>query len=482
MKKEHIKSFILILLLVNSIQLTAQLWLDSSWNGLSKGTSWSVSSLFSFWGGGNGDLNESKMYADATRPRRIIVNGGGAREVYIVDSESYEAALQMSQGVMATMKDSSVNVQNISYEQWQNLFKGKSLYLDFGFDVNAATLNSMYGLQTEQSNFDSFKRASGIIITPDAVTNTCSVAVWDEEDDSVYEHKFSCDAMSVLEFIENSTIGKQQNDTFAFEINLDTSSTSDGEVERMVGLTPLSLLSISADMLEEKQIETRGLFEDISDLEKFAEKALPAFGYNPSTLRKTVQNNGTVEFVENNATIKFGYDGTVEYSAVSKDRGMKISDSVPSANQAVNDVLKVVRQLWQESGMEQASMNLHLASELIDNKENNYVVSFDNMHNGIVLNYPSGSNHAVYARVEDGYITEFVIHLVDIAESEETVETIPVLSAIDILYAIHGTNKMIIDDVYKCYDLGEDESISVKWAFEVRGTKEILVIDDTADE
>ena len=478
MKKEHIKSFILILLIVNSIQLTAQLWLDSSPGGLVNIPNWSVSNLFSFWGKGSGDMNESTMYANATRPRRIIVNGGGAREVYITESESYDMALQISRSVLDSMRDSTVSVQNISYDQWQNLFKGKSLYLDFGFGVNASTLNNIYGMQTEQSNFDSFKKASGIIITPDAVTNTCSIAVWDEEEDSVYEHKFSCDAISVLEFIEESTIGKQQNDTFAFEINLDTSSTADGEVERKVGLTPLSLLSISSDMIKEKQIETRGIFKDISDLEKFAEKALPAFGYNPSTLRKTVQNNGTVEFVENNATIKFGYDGTVEYNAVAKDRGMRISNGAPNAIQAVNDVLKVVRQLWQESGMEQTSMKLHLASELIDNKENNYVVSFENLHNGIVLNYPNGSNRAVYARVEDGYITEFVIHLVDVVGIEETVETIPVLSAIDILYAHHGTNKMIIDDVYKCYDLGDGESISVKWAFEVRGTKEVLVIDD----
>ena len=477
MKKERIKSFILILLIVNSIQLTAQLWLDSSAVGLN----WSVSSLFSFWNNGNDDLNESKMYANATRPRRAIVNGGGAREVYITDSKEYESAMNIAYAVLDSMRNNTVSIQNISYEQWQNLFKGKSLYLDYGFSVNNDTLNSMYGFDVEQSDFDSFKKASGIIITPDAVTNTCSVAVWDEEDNSVYEYKFSCDAIGVLEFIENCTIGKQQNDTFAFEINLDTASTTVGEVERKVGLTPLSLLSISAEMLEEKQIETKSIFEDGADLEKFAEKALPAFGYNPSRLRKTVQADGTIEFVENNATIKFMADGTVEYNAVSKDRGMKVSDGTPNANQAVSDVLKVVRQLRQQSGMEQTSMNLHLASELIDNKENDYQVSFDNMYNGIVVNYPNGYNHGVYARVEDGYITNFVIHLVDIEETGETVQTIPVLSAIDILYAIHGTDKMIIDDVYKCYDLDGGEDISVKWAFEVRGTKEIIVIDDTTE-
>lgn len=477
LKKEHIKSFILILLIVNSIQLTAQLWLDSSSIGVTDGFGWSISNLFSFWKNDDGDLSESQMYFNATRPRRIIVNGGGAREVYITDSESYEQAFDISQAVLNEMKKSSVSVQNISYQQWQNLFKGKSLYLDYGFDVDAATLNDMYGLQAEQSDFNSFKRASGILITPDVVTNTCSSAVWDEEEDSVYEHRINCDALRVLEFIEDCTIGKQQNDAFAFEINLDTKSTTVGEVERKVGLMPLSLLSISAEMLEEKQITTKSIFKDTADLEKFAEKALPVFGHNPSTLRKTVQSNGTVEFVENNATIKFMLDGTVQYSAVAKDRGMKISNGTPNANQAVNDVLKVVRQLWQESGMEQNSMNLHLASELIDNKENNYVVSFDNMYNGIVINYPDGLNHAVNARVEGGYITEFVMHFVDIEETEEILQTIPVLSAIDILYAGYGTDKMIINDVYKCYDLNDDENISVKWAFEVRGTKEILVIN-----
>ena len=90
MKKEHIKSFILILLILNSVQLTLQLWFDGNLRpgGFDSIANNSViRTIFPFIHGTDNDMDEEKLYIRATQPRRIIVNGGGVREVYILNSE-----------------------------------------------------------------------------------------------------------------------------------------------------------------------------------------------------------------------------------------------------------------------------------------------------------------------------------------------------------------------------------------------------------
>ena len=437
--------------------------------------SFSISEIIPFLGD-NGDLTEEKMYLNATKPRRIIVNGGGAREVYVIDTEDYNNGMEFVTEIINTMKSGNVNVQKISYEQWKNLFKGKSLYIDYGYDFDSANLNVLFDTKSSQGKFEQFSRSGGFIITPDVVTNTCTICFLDSESETVYEHKFTCDGKKLLTFIEEQTYGKHQNDTFAFEINLDISSEQGEKVERKVGLSPLSLLNISPQPLAGTQIKTQGIFKNPAELEKFSEITLPVFGYSPSSLRKTVQNNGTIVYVENNATIKYHFDGTVEYNAVSKEKGMKKSNTTTDCNQAVNDVLKVIKELWTKSELESDFLNLHMDSPLIDNKNNKYTVKFNNIFNGAVVNYQNGGNNVVSAEVEDGYITKFVMHFTNISETDAESQIMPVLSAIDKLYADHGTNKMIIDDVYTCYDIKQNNGIDVGWAFKVRGTNEILVV------
>jgi hypothetical protein len=155
---------------------------------------------------------------------------------------------------------------------------------------------------------------------------------------------------------------------------------------------------------------------------------------------------------------------------------MKKSNTTPDCNQAVNDVLKVIKELWSKAELDNDFLNLHLDSPLIDNKNNKYTVKFNNIFNGVVVNYQNGGNNVVSAEVEDGYITKFVIHFTNISDTGSESQIMPVLSAIDKLYADHGTSKMIIDDVYTCYDIKQNNGIDVGWAFKVRGTNEILVV------
>ena len=484
MNKERIKSFILILLILNSIQLTVQMWFDSNlWpDGYgfldSVKNSAFVSTITSFFDKGGHNLTGEQLYTKTMKPRRIIVNGGGAREVYLKESDYYNNAMQFVDMIMADLKKSDVTVSEITYDDWKNLFKTKSLYVDYGYTIDADNLNMLYGMTTSLGKFRQEYDFSGFILTPDTLTNKCTICMFDERENIVTEYKFTSDTSGLLEFIEDCTYQKQQNDAFAFEINLDTSTVANDEVERNVSFSPLALLTIPTKIEKETVLNAQEIFETPQELETFAERALAIFGHNASSLRKTVKSDGTITFVENNATIKFYYDGTIEYNAVSKENGLKISNDT-NCYQAVCDVLNVVGSVWQESDIDAKNLDFQLVSDLIDNKNNKYTVKIDNMYNGIAINFQNICKNAIVAEVEEGYITKLIIHLSRTSETEQKKENAPVQLAIDTLYEDYGNSGMVIDDVYKCYDFDKEGKAYVKWAFEVRGDEEILIVDSS---
>ncbi|MBQ6906898.1 MAG: hypothetical protein IJQ28_00840, partial [Clostridia bacterium] len=435
MKKEHIKSFILILLILNAVQLMLHIWFDNNlWkseNGFydSIKNSPFVTSVFSIFGKDKDTLTGEQLYAAAIKPRRIIINGGGAREVYNIESEEYSYAEEKISSIIDSFRKSNITVTNISYSEWKNLFKGKSIYVDFGYGIDADNLNIIYDIASSDGKFEKFTNSSGFIITPDTFTSTCTICMYDQNNDSVVAHSFSYNGGELLKYIEESTYGKQQNDMFAFEINLDTKTVSDEDVERRVALNPLSLLSIGNE--KSKTIKFNNIFENYDEIERFSEKALSVFGYNASNLRKTVLSDNTIVYVENNATIKYYYDGTIEYTSVKKDIGMKTTSANQSCSSTVNDILNIVKSIWDKSGVSSDNLILHMDSILADNKDNIYVIKLNNLYNGTVINYDNLTNNAVYAEVEDGYITKFIMHISDVKETESANESIPVLQGID---------------------------------------------------
>lgn len=481
MNKERIKSFILILLILNSINLTVQMWFDSNlWPG---GFGFAenmqgIPVIGRFFGSGDSQsvaYSGEQLYEITTKPRRIIVNGGGAREIFAKESDYYNEAMQYINVLLS--EPENMVISQITYEEWKNLFKAKSVFVDYGYCMDYASLNRLYGISNSAGQFRQATNFSGFIITPDDVMGTCTLCTLNEADNVVTKFTFDADTQKILKFIENTTYQKQQNDAFSFEINLDTMTTAENEVERQVSFSPMTLLNVSPELERDAVLTAGDIFGSSEELEVFAERMLGVFGHKPSSLRKTVQSDGTITFVENKATIKFYYDGTIEYNAVSKENGMKISNSSANSYQAICDVLGVAAMLWDKSGIEAQNLDYHLASDYTDNKENVYTVNVDNMFEGVVINYNNVTEHAISAKVEDGYITNLVVHLSNISKSEQKREILPVLMAIDTVYASEGSNGMIIDDVYKCYDFDESGKGVTKWVFEVRDRENNLVVD-----
>lgn len=483
MNKERIKSFILILLILNSIQLTLQLWFDSKlWPSgydfveVFKSIP-GVGKIVSYFSEEEVEYLGEEFYAMTVKPRRIVVNGGGAREIYLKESELYNEGMGYVDDVMKSINDSEIEMVKISYDEWKNYFKAKSVYVDFGYTTDAESLNEMYSLDNAAGRFRDCSDFSGFIIMPDNVTGKATVCMLDETDNSVYSYSFRTKTEPLLEFISATTYQKQQNDAFAFEINLDVMTSSEDEIQRNVAFSPLSLLSIPTEFEKDPVLESEKVFNSADELEHFAEKALNLFGYTASSLRKTVKNDGTISFVENKATITFFYDGTIEYSAVDSESGLSLSNSGVSCYQAICDVLNISGKLWSASDIEFKNPDYQLSSELADNKENVYTVKIDSLYNGTVINFENVAENAVFAQVEGGNITKLVMHLYDLSETKQIHETAPVLMGIDAVYEKYNDVGMVINDVYRCYEFDDSGKGIVKWKFELDSENQSMVVD-----
>ena len=375
------------------------------------------------------------------------------------------------------MQKSEVTFDQLTYEEWKNLFKTKSLFVDYGYETDYKNLNRMYGMSSSSGKFEQATNFTGFIIVPNELTGKCTLCMLNEKDNSIVRHTFTANTDKLQSFIEQSTYQKQLNNTFAFEINLDILTTAEADVERNVAFSPLTLLSIPAGAESNVIVQSNGAFKSYEEFEIFSEKALSVFGYTASSLRKNVKSDGTVTFVENNATITFYYDGTLEYNAVSKENGLRVSNGGKTSYQAVHDVLNVVGMLWEKSNVGNKNLDYQLVSELADNDDGKYTVRLDNMINGTTVNYSNVTNNAVEAQIEGGYITNLVMHISDITETGHKNESAPVLMAIDSVYEGYGKEVMIIDDLYRCYDFDETGKGIAKWVFKLKDENEVLVVD-----
>lgn len=482
MNKERIKSFILILLIVNSINLTVQMWFDTGfWMSGEFMASLKevpfIGGIVSYFDDDEEVYTGQQLYDETMKPRRIVVNGGSAREVYSKKTDLYDEAITYIDAVIADMKGTDVTVDQLTYEEWKNLFKTKSVFVDYGYETDYKNLNRMFGMSSSSGKFEQATNFTGFIIVPNELTGICTLCMLNENDNTVVRHTFFADTEKLQGFIEGSTYQKQMNNTFAFEINLDTLTSAESDVERKVAFSPLTLLNIPTGDETSPIVQNNGAFKSYEEFERFSEEALNVFGYTASSLRKNVKSDGTTTFVENNATITFYFDGTIEYNAVSKENGLRVSNGGKTSYQAVHDVLNVVSMLWEKSDVAVKNLDYQLVSPLEDNDEGKYQIRLDNMIDGIAVNYSNVANNAVFAQVEGGYITRLVMHISDITETSHKNESAPVLMAIDSVYEGRGKDVMIIDDVYRSYDFDESGKGIAKWLFKLKDEDEVLVVD-----
>jgi len=464
LKKEQIKSIILIILIVNCLQLTGQIWLDKKlWpSGYNFFNSVKNSELVSdikkiipFFNNRNSGQQSSVA---ATMPKKVIVNGGGAREVYYDNQKQYEEVCGLTKDIMSILFKNPPKQSPVSVEQWQGFLKGKSIYVDFGFDIDASSMARYYGVAWN-SNFNQFISTNGLVLSADTVTNEVIICIIDTKTGNSVKYLVNYSGEALIKYIEGLTFGKQQNHAFAFELNLDRTKGS-ADVKKKVSFNPLVMLPLSVPDLNAVNIYNPVKNENMSQT---SDKIITAFGYAPSSLRKSITQEGVVSYVENSATVRVYPNGIVEYNAVLADKGIKLQGN-SDPNTVVDNIAKIAKTVWKNAGIA-AALDVRLKSDLVELKGEKYIIKMDYSVNGIpVITRLEGDvsvENAIYAEVQDGYVKNFKMVLRTFSETNQKVASMPVLEAIDKLFATYNkdSGETNIIDIFQCYS-SEGEIIS----------------------
>lgn len=477
MKKERIKSVILCLLILNCIQLTGQIWLDkklwpSGYNFFNSVANVPVlgnmAKMFNF---NSGNLSGEVMYDVVVKPQKIVINSINGRDVYYDNEKAYGNLFDFTEGVIAALADTAPDPKEITEEQYRGFLKGSSLYVDFGFGVNGSELFRIYGIPGKV-DFDQFSSTEAVILTADAETEKVMVCVKDGKQEEALAYTVDFPYENFTGFLGSFKIREQQDYAFAFELDLEK------DIPRGITLDPFVLLP--AKESTGGAITINNPLAENEAIAQLADKIVPAFHYTPSSLRKAVNNDGVVNYVENNATVTVYPSGLVEYQAVVANRGMKLGDKL-TAKEAVTEILDISRNIWKAGGGSGA-VDLRLQSDLLDNRDGSYKIQMNYYINGLPVQMGFNGNtrveSALYAEIEEGYLKTFKIVLLDISTSEQSLSW---TSAVEAIGLISGMDKQIqegavVSDVYACYYITKKMNVIPKWCVKLEGQDTGIVL------
>ena len=473
MKKETIKNIILTLLIVNCIQLTAQIWLDEKlWP---EGYDFfEFTAQFPFFDGivsmfknvnGDGEISDATL-----SPNKVVINGGGARIVSYDGTDTFTSALSLVVPCIEEIASGgSVSSDEITVSQWQSMLRAKSIYINLGFETDGKNVGDIFGQPL--SDLSKVSNADSIIIYPELMLNCTYVCFKNTDDDYGVRYTLHGHSEQLTEFIKQHTEGQKNDHSFAFELRLDKDSQQDDWGQHLVTFNPDVLLSM--DNTSVSDLVVKDVFADTENLSKRADEILGAFGYKPSQIRKTVSQDGVVTYVENGATVRVSPDGTVEYNAIATDKGIKVADTKAQPSQIVNEVLEIAKTVISAADLEDTVI-LKLRTPLNDTPVFSYTANFTRYFNSlpVIYNKKGGTeNYTLTAQFENGYIKSFKMILQGLSVSHEQTAPKPILVTIDSFCETYKESEAItVEDILKCYYVENQGTYKTKWCIKYNGT------------
>jgi hypothetical protein len=477
MRKERIKTVILVLLMLNCLQLTGQIWFNKKlwpfgynfFNSLPRIPV--INTIINKLPFSKDTFSDDSLFSNAVKPQAIVINGGSAREVYYPHQKSYGEAYKIINNVISNLlASSSGNSLVIPVDEWQSYLKGKSIFVSYNFNMNADSFAKCFNKSADSFSFDGI--VSDFIITGDSVTKKSIVCFLDKSSGIVTKFLVDNSGEEILKYIESATFGKSLSRVFAFELRLDENPPNTS-IQRPVLLDSFVLLP-----MDNESIDRIAASNPLGSESYVFDKIVTAIGYTPSSLRKSVSADGTASYVENSATISIDPRGVIEYNAVEAERGIFLQSGKIQPFNIAGKVLQIAENIWHATGADKMP-EINIVSDLTDPKGSDFFVKMNFSYNGIPVIPETGDEegNAIFAHISNGYLKSFRINLKTFNKTEQSDSTMPIIPAIDKLAENYGnsSNPLIVKNIFKCYRLKEDTA-SVAWGVRANNNQNKTII------
>lgn len=478
MKKERIKTFVLVLLIANSLFLTGQIWFrEELWSQdynsfvtLSK-----IKNVFS-----KIFTNDEEEHANIEHffyPRKIVLNDGNNRNVYHYgNSQFIDLNNEINTVFQLFLQNEQVKMQTSTEEEWLNILKGKSFYIDYGVSFNVNVLARFFGGKASDILFQISTIKEFILVPGDLVTNNIMFYIKDSKDNSIRKFLMNYDKSKLLNLIEQFVSKEQLNYTFSFEQKFDKM-----DPDKPVVLDPEILIPKEFYLPKGVQIKSNNPLNMNNPIH-----IVESFGYNPNTTRKYTEADNTVVYVENYSRLKIHPTGFIEYTATAENKGLLLppatadgtkntTDSQISAKdstvlslyESLNRVISHINRVWNNNEY------LFISSDVDENanKPGVYKFTFDYYYNGMPIIMEEPLYHAVEVEVENGRLKSYKHYIREYEEyGEHDEEVIPMLLALDNIYKSLAPEQsnIKVDDVFLGFwEKGGNTVLKPKWGIRI---------------
>lgn len=435
MKKERIKSIILIMLIITNLVLAEKILVNEKlWLS---GYNFFVSTR------NNKKKNIASVTESLSMPEKIVVNTGyqSSRFIFTRGNEGFfdinSAALEAIKAAFREPK----SVLETDVEDWYSALTSKSLYLSYSAAFAPDIYASFLGISSPDIPLSEF---SGIVISENG-------NVYFGGDNAYCKIPASSPLISpIIQEVLSEHSEEEAVINYSFDLNFDQNSEKEGTV-----LSPMILI-YSEPISAFSVIPQNPAAKDGKINEKSVFGALPLFGVNRSSARSYTEADGTLVYVENNGILKITPSGILTYTA--RENGIRLqSGSIPSKIASFIDSVN-----------SKTNIDTDICITLAEVTDSGAHFEFDYMLEGYPVKYKDMS--AISVTVSNGYITEYSQILRHFTVTDTQKASPDFIQALDeVIAAYRGSMyEMRITKMYPafCDNLSEEE-ITIDWNIEV---------------
>jgi len=419
----------------------------------------------------NSSNNVVTVYRHFSEPETILINGVNSHKKIPEDGQFRTEILEEINSKMQDLYFSdNKNVVVSDIAEWTNAIKESSLYIKYPCPRFTDFEEEFFAAENSISKY--IKSYQDVVLTVGAVADTGVTAfVREYSTDKIIKIILDSESKTLRDLIKSYQDDGQNPYMFAYELNLDENSITEGVNDRVtlarMLLLPTGNLYTGGVRITVPRIYKGGV--NFTTTTQVTEGLISIFGFNPNTIRQYSNSDGALMFVGETGSLSVHPKGRIEYKALGKNEGIPLTRN--SQNTAAYSIISglstLTESIFKTCGINEERHDAKLKITAFPQKGNKLNLSFDYYVDEYKVKFDDGA--AVDAVVENGVITELKMLVKAIEKTEDKNENEEILRAIDRFCQENSDITKISEGrlVYE-YKKGENETITV---WEVQGVK-----------
>lgn len=441
MNKERIKTLLLSALIISSIVLSMQIWFNKKlWSSGYDFFSVFKDNFPSVFNKEESTLNigDTGALDSIFAPKTILLSNVNGRAMFdSTTDEGKEIILILNELIRSSL--SSNTISPVSEQDFKETIKLKNIYADYYVPVSINSIGSF--LEAEQTTASDFVSFDKILVDCEKIsTSIIPVYFRDSENNLHFRVNTPYDKAKLDTLFENQA-NTDLNLAYSFELGLDKKAHGAGNEHQNIFLDSYVLLSLD-------EMPMNSITEEKTDItsEDNSEKILRVLGYNPNTVRRFTQTDGTVNFVDSKSTLVISPKGYIEYTPANENSGIKIGNDNNITTAAAGSASLIDKILG--SFIINPRTKLFISSPLTNEETTEHTLTFNYLYNSDLIR---SEDRDCVVKVKNSRITYLKLYIKSFKETRHNDPT-NVLDVIEEIYKISGyKNNLVIKTLSTSY-------------------------------